>query len=212
MNELWTDLIIVIVVLVVWLALVALVVRGWRNRGRRQAEIIGEIPTAPAELGDTLRGPDTGLYLGATLAPSWQNRIAVGDFGDRASARLSAHPDGILIERTGASEIWIPRASITAVRTERGHAGKVMSADGVLVIRWTLPGGTEIDSGFRADDKSIYPGWIDDTHPADSAATDAESTDAESTDAAAITPKPTTPEETATAAPARSETEQRKDQ
>ena len=49
---------------------------------------------------------------------------------------------------------------ITAIRTERGLAGKVMTADGLLVIRWILPSGTEIDSGVRADDKSVYPRWV----------------------------------------------------
>nr|WP_237421707.1 transporter [Gordonia sp. SID5947] len=148
------------VVVLVWLGLVALVLRGWRNRGRRQTDLIGPLPTVPADLGVPTRGPDTGLYVGSTIAPSWQDRVAVGDVGDRASAAISAYPAGILIDRKGASEIWIPRASITAVRTERGLAGKVMSADGVLVIRWVLPSGTEIDSGLRADDKNTYPGWV----------------------------------------------------
>lgn len=160
MNDTISDILIVLLVLAVWLGLIALVLRGWRNRGRRQAEAIGELPSTPSDLGAPDLGPDTGLYVGSTLAPSWQNRVAVGDVGDRASATIAAHPAGILIQRSGASEIWIPRASITAVRTERGLAGKVMTADGVLVIRWVLPTGTEIDSGIRADDKSIYPGWI----------------------------------------------------
>lgn len=201
MNEVFVDLIIVIIVLAVWLALVALLVRGWRNRGRRQVDQIGEIPAVPSELGGLRRGPDTGLYLGATFAPSWQNRVAVGDFGDRAAAHLSAYSEGVLIDRSGASDIWIPRESITAVRTERGHAGKVMSADGVLVIRWTLPNGTEIDSGFRADDKTVYAGWIadEDPAPATTEAADPEAADPETADAAATEPAP-------------SETEQRNDQ
>lgn len=94
------------------------------------------------------------------MAPSWQNRVVVGDISDRASATIAEFAAGVLISRQGASNIWIPREAITAVRTERGIAGKVMSADGVLVIRWVLPSGTEIDTGLRADDKSIYPGWV----------------------------------------------------
>ncbi len=66
----------------------------------------------------------------------------------------------MLLERAGANPIWIPTTSITAIRTERGIAGKVMTADGVLVIRWTLPSGTEIDSGIRADDKNVYAEWV----------------------------------------------------
>lgn len=155
-----TEIIIVVVVVLVWLGLVSLVLRGWRNRGRRQADMIGEMPVAPDDLGDAILGPDSGLYVGSTIAPSWQDRVAVGDVGDRASATMTAYPDGVLLERRGASEIWIPGPSITAVRTERGLAGKVMTADGLLVIRWILPSGTEIDSGVRADDKSVYPRWV----------------------------------------------------
>ena len=44
-----SEIIIVIVVVLVWLGLISLVLRGWRNRGRRQAELIGEMPVAPTE-------------------------------------------------------------------------------------------------------------------------------------------------------------------
>ncbi|GAA2381308.1 hypothetical protein GCM10009855_21730 [Gordonia cholesterolivorans] len=159
-NEVLYYVVVTVVALAVWLTLVAMVVRGWRNRGRRQAETVGELPVAPADPGELIRGPHTGLYLGSTMAPSWQNRIAVGDFGDRANAQLSAFPAGLLIERSGASQIWIPEESIVAVRTERGLAGKAMSRDGVLVIRWALPTGIQVDSGLRADDKSVYPEWV----------------------------------------------------
>ncbi|MGZ8179745.1 PH-like domain-containing protein [Williamsia sp. SKLECPSW1] len=134
--------------------------RGWRNRGHRQAEQIGAFPEVPGTLPAAELGPHTGLYLGSTIAPSWQDRVAVGDYGDRATCEFSCYPDGVLVDRSGANPIWIPRSSITAVRTERGIAGKVMTADGVLVIRWVLPSGTEIDSGVRADDKGVYPAWV----------------------------------------------------
>ncbi|NDZ95180.1 transporter [Streptomyces sp. SID6673] len=163
------EVVVVLIVVLVWLGLIALVLRGWRNRGRRQADLIGDLPAVPAGLPAPTRGPDTGLYVGSTIAPSWQDRVAVGDIGDRAAAEISGYPEGILIDRKGASAIWIPRPSITAVRTERGLAGKVMTADGVLVIRWVLPSGTEIDSGLRADDKTIYPGWIADHESATAA-------------------------------------------
>ncbi|GAA4667921.1 transporter [Gordonia humi] len=153
-------LLIALGALFVWLILVALALRGWRNRGRRQEEAVGEFPDLPAELGEPVRGPHTGLYVGSTLAPSWQNRIAIGDKGDRALAELTDYEEGIALTRRGASPIWIPRESIVAVRTENGLAGKVMSRDGVLVIRWTLPTGTQIDTGLRGDDKSAYPEWV----------------------------------------------------
>ena len=137
-----------------------LMYRAWQKKARRQAAAVGELPPVPAELGAQLLEPTTGLYTGTTLAPSWQNRIAVGDLGFRAAAELTRFERGILLERDGAEVLWIPQESITAVRTERGNAGKVMTQDGVLVIRWKLPTGTEVDTGFRGDDKTVYPAWV----------------------------------------------------
>lgn len=149
----------VVLCIALWALFVYLMYRGWRNRGARQAGLIGELPPVPAEPGAQVLEPTTGLYLGSTMAPSWQDRIAVGDLGFRSAAELTRFEHGILLERDGASAIWIPEESITAIRTERGHAGKVMTEDGVLVIRWVLPTGTEIDTGFRGDDKTVYPAW-----------------------------------------------------
>ncbi|MCD2144380.1 PH-like domain-containing protein [Gordonia paraffinivorans] len=143
------------------LAMFYLLIRGPKTKAAAQAELIGELPAVPADPGEELRGPDTGLYVGSTVAPSWQDRVVVGDISDRANATITEFASGVLIARQGASDIWIPRESITEVRTARGLAGKVMSADGLLVIRWVLPTGTAIDSGLRADDKTIYPGWVD---------------------------------------------------
>ncbi|QBJ98350.1 transporter [Rhodococcus sp. ABRD24] len=144
----------------VWGLAVFLMYRGWKGRARRQAERIGELPKVPSDLGTQLIAPSTGLYVGSTLAPSWQDRVAVGDIGHRATGEISRWTGGVLLERDGASAIWIPEGSIRAIRTERGLAGKVMTKDGVLVIRWELPTGTEIDTGFRADDKTVYPEWV----------------------------------------------------
>ncbi|TCN58030.1 hypothetical protein EV641_101125 [Rhodococcus sp. SMB37] len=145
-----------------WVVLVLLMWKGWRGRARRQADVVGELPALPDDLGGELIAPSTGLYVGSTLAPSWQDRIAVGDLGHRAESELSRHTKGILLSRTGETPIWIPQDSIRAIRTERGLAGKVMTKGGVLVIRWELPSGTEIDTGFRGDDKSVYPAWTRD--------------------------------------------------
>lgn len=150
----------VVGLVIFWVAMIGLMFIGWRGRARRQKDRIGELPPVPATLGELRVLPTTGLYVGSTIAPSWQDRIAVGDLGFRATCEISRYAGGILIERDGASAIWIPETSIRAVRTENGLAGKVMSKDGVLVIRWELPSGTEIDTGVRGDDKTVYPDWV----------------------------------------------------
>lgn len=134
---------------------------GWRHRAERQAEMIGALPAIPDLLSPAVIAPARGLYVGSTIAPQWFDRVNVGDLGYRSRAVLTRYPEGILLERSGAAEIFVPEASITGVRVETAHAGKV--GPGILVIRWRLPSGTEIDTGFRGDDSRDYTAWTHNT-------------------------------------------------
>lgn len=164
-----------VVVLVIISVSMRRMIKGWRHRGERQAELIGRLPTLPDELGAASLGPMQGLYVGSTLAeietgaPNWMERVAVGDLGYRSKSVLTRYPNGILMVRSGASTIWIPQDSISAIRTETALAGKVMptrsrgvaeETGGVLAIRWRLPSGTIIDTGFRGDGRPDYRDWI----------------------------------------------------
>ena len=148
--------------------------RGWQRRSERQVAMIGTLPAMPDTLGAAILAPTRGMYVGCTIAPDWLNRVTVDDLGYRCKAVLTRYPKGILLERSGTGPIWIPQESITAVRTERGLAGKVLpgalsgtdsgalsgtDSGGILVIRWRLPSGTEIDTGFRGDDRQVYAEW-----------------------------------------------------
>jgi hypothetical protein len=160
---------------------IQLMLRGWRKRAQRQAAMIGTLPPVPETVGSPIVAPTRGMYVGCTLAPSWHDRVAVGDLGYRGKAVLTRYPEGIMVQRSGASPIWIPQESITAIRTVRGMVGKVVpptlnsrrtarngraesgnaaSHEGILAIRWRLPSGTEIDLGFRGNDRSDYAGWL----------------------------------------------------
>ncbi|GAB3009833.1 PH-like domain-containing protein [Saccharothrix stipae] len=132
--------------------------RGWRRRARRQAGVLPEFPRPPAETGATML-ETTGVYVGTTIGDDWQDRVAVGDIGHRAEATLKLTETGVLVERTGASALWIPTAQVDGARTARGLAGKVMTADGLLVVRWHL-GDRVFDTGFRGDDKDVYEQWV----------------------------------------------------
>lgn len=161
------SLIFALVLVVLIGLLIRLMVRGWRHRGRLQEALIGRLPAVPDTVGPPAVEPTLGLYLGCTLAPKWNDRVVVGDLGYRTKAVLTRYPEGIMVQRSGARPIWIPQDSVVAVRTERGIAGRVIPSlpnrtyDGVLAIRWRLPSGTEIDTGFRADDRADYTRWLE---------------------------------------------------
>lgn len=173
------SLVMAAVVAVVIAVLIQVMIRGWRRRAERQAQLIGTMPALPDSVGPAIIPATKGLYVGSTLAPYWNDRVVVGDLGFRTKAVLTRYPEGIMLQRSGAGPIWIPDGSITAIRTERGIAGKVIlrgtshpkgtgptrgegqSHEGILAIRWRLPSGTEIDTGFRADDRGEYVQWVE---------------------------------------------------
>jgi hypothetical protein len=155
------SLIMAAVVAVLIAFVIRQMLRGWLHRAQRQAQLIGTLPSLPDTVGPALIPATKGLYVGSTLAPSWLDRIAVGDLGYRAKAVLTRYPEGIMLQRTGAEPIWIPDDAITVIRTEKGIAGKAMTHEGILAIRWRLPSGAEIDTGFRADDRREYARWLE---------------------------------------------------
>ncbi|CDO11277.1 transporter [Mycolicibacterium cosmeticum] len=140
--------------------LIRQMLRGWLHRAQRQAELIGTLPALPDTVGPALIGPTKGLYVGSTLVPHWNDRIAAGALGFRAKGALTRYPEGIMVQRTGAGPIWIPDESIVVIRTERAMTGKALTHEGILAIRWKLPSGTEIDTGFRADDRNENTQWV----------------------------------------------------
>ena len=154
-----TSLIIAALMALLIAFVIQLMMRGWRARGRRQAELIGTLPDMPSQVGSaTITTP--GVYVGCSMAPNWSERITAGDLGYRSKAVLSRHPEGILVQRIRAQPIWIPTDAISAIRTERGVAGKVAARNGILAIRWRLPSGVKIDTGFRANNRDEYGSWL----------------------------------------------------
>ena len=155
-----TSLVMAAAVAVLIAVLLQAMMRGWRRRAERQVELIGALPALPDTVGEAIVPPMKGLYVGSTLAPSWNDRIAVGDLGYRTKSVLTRFPEGIMLQRSGAGPLWIPDGSIIAIRTERGMVGKALTYEGILAIRWRLPSGTEVDTGFRGDDRRQYEKWI----------------------------------------------------
>ncbi|GAA2802753.1 transporter [Saccharopolyspora taberi] len=134
--------------------------RGWRNRARRQAALLPDFPAVPDDAGEALLPAATGMYVGTTTAGDWQDRIAVGDIGHRAGGTVRLHRSGLLVERDGASPLWIPAESFVDARADHKLANKVVPGAGLLVITWRL-GQQRLDTGFRCDDKEVHNDWVE---------------------------------------------------
>jgi hypothetical protein len=159
-GTLVASLIMAAVLAVVIAALMHAMMRGWRRRAERQAQLIGALPPLPDTVGPALIPATKGLYVGSTVVPHWNDRVAIGDLGYRTKAVLTRYPEGIMLQRSGAGPIWIPDDAIAQIRTEKRIAGKVLTHEGILAIRWRLPSGAEIDTGFRADNRAEYDRWL----------------------------------------------------
>ncbi|MFJ6002355.1 hypothetical protein [Arthrobacter sp. NPDC092385] len=136
----------VAVTLAIIVVIVALMALGWRNRLRRQADVPAP-PDEPAGLGPVLYEAE-GQYVATTTAGDWLDRIAVHGLGLRGNAVVSVHASGVLITRTGARTVFIPRADLTSVQLAGGMAGKFVEKEGLVVITWLL-GSERVDTGFR---------------------------------------------------------------
>jgi hypothetical protein len=154
------SLIFAAVLVVVIAVVIQLMMRAWHRRAQQQQELIGSLPEVPDQV-STATITTRGLYCGCTMAPAWNERITAGDLGYRSKAVLTRYPEGIMMERVRALPIWIPQKSIMAIRMERGIAGKVVARIGILAIRWRLPSGIEVDTGFRANHRDDYATWLE---------------------------------------------------
>ncbi|MDM4141247.1 MULTISPECIES: transporter [Mycobacterium] len=153
------SLIFAAVVVVVLTVVIQLMMRTWHRRSQQQAELIGALPEIPDNVGAATI-TTRGHYCGSMMAPGWHERIAAGDLGYRSKAVLTRYAGGIMVDRIRAQPIWIPQDSITEIRMERRMTGRI----GILAIRWRLPSGVEIDTGFRANSRGDYDEWLESAH------------------------------------------------
>lgn len=127
------------------LLLLAMMWWGWQRRARRTAVGLAPLPQ-PWDAGEQPRVP--GVYVSSTTAGEWLDRIAAAGLGVRSPVEVAVDSRGVLLLRRGAPDVAIPAADLVNVRRERGIAGKVADAGGLVVVRWRL-GEVELDTGIR---------------------------------------------------------------
>jgi len=130
---------------------------GWRNRLARQSGI-APLPPVPEDFAGPPRSFE-GQYVVTTTEGDWLDRIAVHSLGVKANATAHVFAEGVLIERSGSADVFIPRSRLDDVRLESGMAGKFVEKEGLVVLTWRL-GSTAVDTGFRtrraADKRELF--------------------------------------------------------
>jgi hypothetical protein len=143
-----------ILLVLVMLAIIGLVLwgmrRGWKGRQSRQSDIPAPAVSGPDDADYPVRV--SGQFVGSARSGDWLDRIAVHDLGVRSRCWACVGQSGVWFDRVGAQSVFIPAQSMRNVRIDRGIAGIVREREAFVVVTWQL-GGTQIDTGFRADDR-----------------------------------------------------------
>lgn len=148
----WVVGLLIFVAFVYWLMR-----QGWKWRGSLQSDL-PELPVAPAEPGEAkLAAP--GRYHGSTTAGQWLDRIVAHGLGTRSRAELTLTGAGLVVDRPGAQDFFVPASALREARLDKGIAGKVLAEGGLLIVTWAH-GDRLIDSGFRLDHAAEQSDWV----------------------------------------------------
>jgi hypothetical protein len=145
-------LLLVAVMVLIILGVMLLMLRSWRKMRRGDRFGLVDLP-APMILAPQGFMPGEGidaLFLGTSVHGQWLSKVLIHDLGTRSRARVSWDPHGILFERSGASDVYIPRTSLVEVTLGSGVAGTVRAKDSVVIFVWDL-GTHRLATGVRAD-------------------------------------------------------------
>jgi hypothetical protein len=123
-----------------------MMLRGYRRRAGRQADLPEPVSVPPVEL-DPADGVE-GVYGSTTTHGDWLDRIAVHGLGARSNATVTVLDEGVFFAREAAPDLFIPAADILGAELAPGIAGKVTGGEGVLLITWRL-GERTLDTGFH---------------------------------------------------------------
>ena len=143
MTRVQAGLLLLLAVPVLW----ALMWWGWRGRARRH-DGVTDLPVVPPDFSpDTLVRAE-GTYVSTTTEGDWLDRVVAQGLGVRSAVSLSLGPEGLLLARQGAPDVWVPSTSLRGVRRERGMAGKYVGAGGIVVLTWQHAAAS-LDTGLR---------------------------------------------------------------
>jgi hypothetical protein len=136
---------------------------GRRRLAQRTTTLVPRPPAVPGAngpadgaggVGPVRFGPLEAVYVSTTLHGDWLARVGAHGLGDRSGALVSVHDGGVLVERDGAEDLWVPVNAIRSAGLAPGMAGKYVGADGLVVLTWAVPAADDVaaalvDTGLR---------------------------------------------------------------
>ena len=138
------------VVVLVGVTVVALLAMrlGWVRQTGRTGALVAGLPTIPgvADLGRPAVADVAVTYVSTTLAGRWLEPVVAHGLGARSAAMVSVHPEGVLIARRGAPDLFVAAERLRGVRLADGIAGKVVGGRRIVVIGWRH-GMVHLDTG-----------------------------------------------------------------
>ncbi len=135
-------------------AVVFLIFRSmWRSWRRRvvKGEVIPNLPTPPASRLPALADVAHATYLGTVTDEHWLDRVAAQGLGGRGPASITVLSTGLIVDRVGATTLFIPVGAVAEVALAKGIAGRVYGRDSVIVVSWKW-GSTLMHTGLRVAD------------------------------------------------------------
>ena len=143
-----------VITVAVLLGVLGLMLRSWRRRGRRDAELPAGYPL-PVDTARVIASAAV-LYVATTLRAQPLERLNIRGLGFRARARLTVTDAGVILALAGEEAVFIPASAVAVLEDATVAIDRVVETDGLLLLGWRLPGreGQVVDSYFRILDPS----------------------------------------------------------
>jgi hypothetical protein len=153
-----------IITILVALGVLALMLRSWRRRSKRDAALSAGYPQ-PVEPGRQLASA-AALYVATTPRDQPLERLAIPGLGFRARGGVTVTEKGVLLELAGSPALFIPADAVELVADATWAIDRAVEPGGLFLLGWRLAAGapdgtvrptsgatpTSVDSYFRFSD------------------------------------------------------------
>ena len=138
----------------VLVAVLALMLRSWRARTRRDDALTAGYPLPGAEAPAAVLATAEAFYVATTREGRQLERLNIRGLGFRARALITVTTAGVLLDLVGENPVFIPMDAVTALEDATWTIDRAVETGGLLLLRWRLQphadaAGQVVDSYFR---------------------------------------------------------------